>query len=358
MVILYFILVFGSIIVIHELGHLIAAKAFGVYCEEFAFGMGPKLFSKKGKETTYSVRLLPIGGYVAMAGEPDATFDQTEIPIERTIKGIAKWKQIIIMLAGVFMNFVLALVLFITVNLINPYTQLPAPPVISEVVEGGVAAEATFMANDEIIEVIYPSGDVVKPTNFSEIGMYFPLFPEQEITFIVKRGNENLTLKATPIHDEQSNRYLIGVTGKAGEVVEMSFGESISQGLVDFKNSTTLIFDGFKFLVKGVGLNQLSGPIGIIDQTDQLMGQSQSFQHGALMLMMLIATFSVNLGIVNLFPLPMFDGGRVVITLFEMIFRKDVNKKLESILMLLSFAVMVAILLLTTYNDIIRILFR
>lgn len=358
MVILYFILVFGSIIVIHELGHLIAAKMFNVYCEEFAFGMGPKLFSKKGKETTYSIRLLPIGGFVAMAGEPDASFDQSEIPIDRTIKGIAKWKQIIIMLAGVFMNFILAAVLFITVNLINPYTQVPAPPIISEVVPGGIAEAASFMANDEVIEVHLPSGDIIKPTNFSEIGMYFPLFPEQEITFIVKRGSETVEIKAAPVLDEASNRYLIGITGKAGEVVEMSFIQSIQQGFSDFKNSTTLIFDGFKFLAKGVGVNQLSGPIGIIDQTDQIMGQSQTFKQGALTLMMLIATFSVNLGIVNLFPLPMFDGGRVVITLFEMIFKKDVNKKLENILMLLSFAIMVAILLLTTYNDIIRILFR
>lgn len=358
MVIIYFILVFGSIILIHELGHLVAAKMFGVYCEEFAFGMGPKLFSKKGKETTYSVRLLPIGGFVAMAGEPDASFDQTDIPKERTIKGISKWKQIIIMLAGVFMNFVLAIILFVGVNVINPYTQLPAPPVISHVNEGGIAEAAGFLDGDLITEVILPSGDVIHPQEFGEIGMYFPLFPNEEITFGIQRGNEQIKLHATPLHDEESNRFLIGVTGQSGEIIELSFGGSIKQGFKDFKNSTTLIFDGFKFLAKGVGMNQLSGPIGIIDQTDQIMNQAQSLQQSIILIMMLIATFSVNLGIVNLFPLPMFDGGRVIITLFEIIFRKDVNKKLESILMLLSFAVMVAILLLTTYNDVIRILFR
>ncbi len=358
MVIIYFILVFGSIIVIHELGHLIAAKSFNVYCEEFAFGMGPKLFSKKGKETTYSIRLLPIGGFVAMAGEADADFDQSAIPKERTIKGISKWKQIIVMLAGVFMNFVLALVLFIGVNIMSPYKQLPTQPIVSAVEAGGVAEEANFLANDEIIKVVYPSGKTVYPKDFSEVGMYFPLFPEEEIEFLVKRGSEEITLFVTPTLDENSGRYLIGISGTAGEVVELSFGQSLAEGFKDFRNSSTLIFDGFKFLVQGVGLNQLSGPIGIIDQTDQIMNQAQTLKQSILILMTLIATFSVNLGIVNLFPLPMFDGGRVVITLFEIIFRKDVNEKLENVLMLGSFAIMILLLLLTTYNDIIRIIFR
>ena len=145
MTFIYFVLVFGIIITIHELGHLIAAKAFNVYCEEFSFGMGPLLFGKKFKETTYNVRLFPIGGYVAMAGEPDASFDQVDIPKERTIKGISKWKQIIIMLAGVFMNFVLALVFFIGINLLIGQVQQPAKPIISEVVVNSPAFEAGML---------------------------------------------------------------------------------------------------------------------------------------------------------------------------------------------------------------------
>lgn len=358
MVVIYFILVFGSIILIHELGHLLAAKYFNVYCEEFAFGMGPKLVSKKYKETTYSLRLLPIGGFVAMAGEADADFDQSGIPYERTIKGISKWKQIIVMLAGVFMNFVLALILFTTVNLVNREIRLPAPPIIHSVNENSVAEEAGFLANDEVIEVTYPSGNTVYPKEFSEIGMYFPLFENQEVRFKVKRDSGIYDLIAVPKLDEESQRFLIGITGTLGDIKELSTSEAIVQGFKDFKSSSTLIMDGFKFLVQGVGMNQLSGPIGIIDQTDQIMDQAQSFSQSVNILMILIATFSVNLGIVNLFPLPMFDGGRVIITLFEIITRKNVNEKVETALMLGSFVFIIALLLLTTYNDISRILFR
>ncbi len=360
MVILYFILVFGSIITIHEVGHLVAAKYFNVYCEEFAFGMGPKVFSKKYKETTYSIRLLPLGGFVAMAGEPDAMFDQTEIPVERTIKGISKWKQIIIMLAGVFMNFLLAIVLFIGVNLMNPQVQLPAKPVVASVVEGSPADVAGILPDDMIIEVIYPNNTMIQPETFSEIGTYFQLFPDEPIKFVVRRAldQNDYTLEVTPVLDEQSNRYLIGITGVPGDVVTLSPMQSVKQGFIDFKQSSKLIFEGFKFLIQGVGVNNLSGPIGIIDMTDQVMSQSSSFHQSVSLLMILIATFSVNLGIVNLIPLPMFDGGRVLLLLYEIIFRKKVNRKVENSLMLVSFFLIILLMLFTTFNDLFRIIFR
>lgn len=358
MLLIYFVLIFGTIIVIHELGHLLAAKYFNVYCDEFAFGMGPKLISKKYKETTYSIRLLPIGGFVSMAGEADAMFDDTSVPFERTIKGIAKWKQIIVMLAGVFMNFALALLLFVSIYFINNQVQLPAKPVVSEVISNSAAELAGFKANDEIIKVIYPSGDVVVPKEFSEVSLYFQLFPEEEITMVVKRDGLEETLKVTPILDESSGRYLIGVTGEPGDVIKLSFFGSIKQGFKDFVQSSLLIIDGFKFILKGIGLNQLSGPVGIMDQTNQIMGQVNTFEQSALILMILIATFSVNLGVVNLFPLPMFDGGRVIITLFEIIFKKNINKRLENILMLGSFAILVGLIILTSYNDLSRIIMR
>lgn len=358
MKLLYFILVFGTIITIHEIGHLVAAKYFNVYCEEFAFGMGPKLISKKFKETTYSIRLLPIGGFVAMAGEPDATFDQADIPVERTIKGISKWKQIIIMLAGVFMNFVLALGLFIAVNIMNPNIQLPAQPIVDQVTIDSPAEVAGLLKGDKIIKVIYPSGDVVEPKTFAEIGTYFQLFPNEEIEFVVLRDNSEISLFITPLLDSSNNRYLIGITGLMGDVVPLSFTQAIKQGFIDFKESSTLIFDGFRFLIRGIGVNQLSGPIGIIDMTDQVMVQASSLRQSISLMMILIATFSVNLGIVNLIPLPMFDGGRVLLLLYEIVFRRQVNKRVENALMLGSFFLIIALMIFTTVNDLIRVIFR
>lgn len=358
MTFVYFVLVFGIIITIHELGHLIAAKAFNVYCEEFSFGMGPLLFGKKFKETTYNVRLLPIGGYVAMAGEPDASFDQAEIPKERTIKGISKWKQIIVMLAGVFMNFVLALVFFIGINLLIGQVQQPAKPIISEVVVNSPAFEAGMLKGDEIVEVIYPKGDVIKPKDFSEISTFFELFPEETIKFVVVRNNQKLELDVTPVYDEQLNRHLIGIQGVAGDVVDLNFIGAIKEGVKDFKNGSLLILKSLQFLIRGIGLNQVSGPIGILDQTGQIMDQAAGIKHGILILMNLIALFSVNLGIFNLIPLPMLDGGRVVLTLYEIIFKRDINKKVEQALMTFSLFLVLLLIVYTTWNDLARLLLR
>lgn len=358
MTLIYFVLVFGVIITIHELGHLLAAKSFNVYCEEFSFGMGPRLFGKKFKETTYNVRMFPIGGFVAMAGEPDANFDQENIPVERTIKGISKWKQIVIMLSGVIMNFILALVFFIGINLIIGQVQEPTKPIVSDVVVNSAADQAGIMAGDEIIKVIYPKGDVIYPKEFGDIGTFFELFPGEPVTFTVERGGSEIDLIITPEFDEESNRHLIGIQGLAGDIIDLSFFGAVKEGFRDFVQGGTLILKSFQFLFRGIGLNQISGPIGILDQTGQIMGTAATFKDGTLLIMNLIALFSVNLGIFNLIPLPMFDGGRVVLTLYEIIFKRDVNKKVENGLMMASLFILVLLIVFTTWNDISRILFR
>lgn len=358
MTLIYFILVFGIIITIHELGHLVAAKSFNVYCEEFSFGMGPKLIGRKFKETTYNIRIFPIGGFVSMAGEVDASFDQKDIPLERTIKGISKWKQIIIMLAGVFMNFILALVFFIAINLVIGKVQLPTQPIVSEVVVGSAAEKAGVMANDEIIKVIYPKGDVVIPKEFGDVGMYFELFPGEPVTFVVNRNNQEVSLVITPVFDSEANRHLIGIQGLAGDVIDLSFFGAIKEGFKDFVAGSTLILKSFQFLIRGIGLNQVSGPIGIADQTGQIMDQASTFKEGSLIFMNLTALFSVNLAIFNLIPLPMFDGGRVVLTLYEIIFKRDINKKVENALMMASLFILLLLVVYTTWNDISRLIFR
>ena len=149
-----FILVLSVIIIIHEFGHLIAAKHFGVYCKEFSIGMGPVLVQKQGKETAWSIRALPIGGFVAMAGEEgEDEDDDLNIPYERTINGIKPWKQIVVMAAGAIMNILLAWVIFVGLTAYQGVVSVSNGAVISSVVEESAAEKGGLQAGDEIIYV-------------------------------------------------------------------------------------------------------------------------------------------------------------------------------------------------------------
>lgn len=256
------------------------------------------------------------------------------------------------------MNFVLALLLFIGLNLIVGQIQEPTQPIVSAVVANSAADKAGLVAGDEIIEVIYPKGDKIYPKEFSEIGTFFELFPEEEITFVVNRGGSQVDVKIIPELDAESGRYLIGIQGLAGEIIDLTFIGAVKAGFNDFVNGGSLILKSLTFLVRGIGVDKVSGPIGILDQTGQIMGQATSIKDGSLIIMNLIAILSVNLGIFNLIPLPMFDGGRVVLTLYEIVFRRDVNKKVENALMLASLFILVMLVVFTTWNDISRLIFR
>jgi len=166
--ILVFFVILGAIVLIHELGHFLTAKLFGVYCAEFSIGMGPKLFSKKKGETDYQIRALPIGGYVAMAGEADQEDNELmkDVPYERTLKGIKTWKKCVIMLAGVFMNFVLALVLLIGIySFVEVQTNTSE---IGSVVENNGAYNAGIQAGDTINKITI-NGEEHIIASFSDI---------------------------------------------------------------------------------------------------------------------------------------------------------------------------------------------
>ena len=152
--IVVFILILGIVVLVHELGHFLTAKSFGVYCSEFSIGMGPKLFSRKVWETEYEIRALPIGGFVSMAGEADNDIEEfKDVPFERTLKGISCWKKCVVFLAGVFMNFVLSLVILISVYcFINVQTNTSE---IGTVVPDSPAMMAGLEAGDTISKITY-----------------------------------------------------------------------------------------------------------------------------------------------------------------------------------------------------------
>ena len=351
MQVIYFILLIGLIILVHELGHLIVAKLFGVYCGEFALGMGPKLFSFKKKETTYSIRAVPIGGFVTMAGDD---FEEEDIPFERTLSGITPLKRICIMLAGVTMNFILSIVLMTGVVLLNGGIVLPPPPVVASVMENTPASEVGLMAGDVIIKVIYSDGTIIEPKDFNEISVYNEQYHDER-TIIVNRNGNILTFVLTPAFIEKENRYLMGITIPPGEKQSVNPFSAFQYGVqytVNLAGDTLLAVTR---MLRGIGLNQLSGPVGIFSMTGEVMSMANSFVEGVIYFFNLAAIMSVSLMIMNLLPIPVMDGGRVFLIIVEMIIKKPVNKKLEQNLMVGSAVLLLLLTLFITYQDIFRI---
>lgn len=350
MTIIYFLLLLSVIITIHEAGHLLAAKKFNVYCYEFSFGMGPLLWQKKTKETKYSVRAIPIGGYVSMAGETDADelYPDVEVPDERRLINRPWWQRIIILLAGVTMNFLLAWVIFSIVYLSQGvYTESP-PAVVGSVRENSPAERAGFEPGDIILEIRKEDGDSVRPKTFMDMQTFY-IDDTEVATYVIERNGQQLELQVTPEFNEEQQTYLIGITSGDVVVKEVNFLNCWYYGAREMKDITSLMIRTITNLFRGIGLNQLSGPVGIYQATETYA----SF--GLLSLLFLMAQLSLNVGIFNLLPLPVLDGGQVVITLAEVITGKKMNEKFKIGLFLVCWIALISLMLFATWNDITRI---
>lgn len=348
---IYFILILGVIVLVHELGHLIAAKKFGVYCKEFSIGMGPLLWKKNGPETQWSVRALPIGGFVAMVGEneDDEEDAKLDVPYERTLPGIAKWKQIIVMAAGAFMNIVLAWALFIGVTAYQGAVSVEAPAVITELEPGGAAEQAGFQPGDKILAV-YNKDAKEEVSVRSDVTIFLQYYPG-ETTFLVERDGIKSEINCEPQYSEESGSYLLGVYFQQNSMKEISLLEAIPYGTERMIDSVKDIFASLGKIVQGVGLNQLSGPVGIFEVTSEVT------QSGLISTLALVALLSVNVGIFNLIPIPILDGGRILILMIEAIIGKKLNEKVQTVVMTIGLLMILAIMILATWNDISRMFF-
>lgn len=345
MTIIYFILILSVIIIIHELGHLMTAKHFNVYCEEFSIGMGPAIFKKKFKETTFAIRALPLGGFVSMAGEEG--IDDESIPFERTIKGISWWKQIVVMAAGAIMNVLLAWVLFIGVTMAQGRVVVPAEPVVQGFTEHSAAQDAGFEIGDRITKITSGSETTI-PSTFDDVTEHLGYFPSTEATFTIQRGEKTLEIKLTPRYNESEDRYLAGFSTKAG-IKEITVLESVKYGTEKMVDGSQTIFRALSKLVRGIGLENLSGPVGIYQIT------AQTTQNGILPALSLIALLSLNIGIFNLIPLPVLDGGRIFIILIEKISGRKLGEKVETAIMMVGVVLLIGLMVFATFQDIGRL---
>ena len=345
MTLIYFILMLGIIVFIHELGHFIWAKKFGVYCYEFSLGFGPKLFSfrRKNDETLYCLRLIPIGGYVAMAGEE--VDDDKSVSKDKKLYNKPWYKKLIIILAGIINNFILGfLILFLIALIYGSYTT---EPIIGVVTKDSSSQKAGIKEGDKIISI---NGE--KTRTWDDVTLKLVLSNNdkaQEFLLETSDGEKKVSVKPEKITDEDGNvsySYGIGLDdtryhglGNAFKYASSKFGSIFNSMIVTIKA-----------LVTGkVGLDSLSGPVGIYS----IVG-SQS-KAGLSGLLYLLAYLSINVGFINLIPFPAFDGYRAVIILIERITRKKVNAKVDAIVNQVGLFLLFALMIYITIKDVLRL---
>lgn len=324
MVIIIALIFFSIIVLIHEFGHFIMAKACGVYVDEFSLGMGPKLFSIKGKETMYSIRLLPIGGYVKMMGEEEEFSD------ERSFSNKPVFQRMLIIIAGPVMNFLLTLVIFAGIHF---YVGSPSN-IIQEVIPNFPAQEVGLKENDKIVKV-----NQKKVSKWEDTSKMIEKSSNKEISITIERNNKQEILKLTP--KSVDGKTMIGIVPKRSRNLIESSVKSIKM-TGDFLIQMSSMFTG------KVKIEDVSGPVGIV----KVIGDTA--QKGLINLVYLSGIISLNLGFLNLIPIPALDGGRFLFLLVEAIRGKKVNQEKEAMVNLVGFAVLMLLMIVVTVHDVVK----
>lgn len=337
---LYFVLVLGIVVFSHELGHFIYAKRSGIYVYEFALGMGPKLygFKRKNDETQYSIRLIPIGGYVKMAGEEIE--EDKNIPNEKRFQ-MKPWEsRFITVVAGALFNFILAILIFFVIALFRGSPELK--PYLAGVVSDFPAEVAGMKAGDLIVKV---NGHRVN--TWDDVLLEFEIDKDKTSTFQIKRDGEikEFTVKAKKVEEDGKTQYQYGFNINP----ETKYGvfQAIQYAFTNFAYNINAMYRVILMLITGVlSPNNLAGPVGIYN----LVGTTA--QTGLENVFQLIAFISINVGFVNLIPFPAFDGGRALFLIIEKIRGKAVDPKVENIIHLVGMVILLALMLLITIKDI------
>lgn len=408
-----FIIVFGIIVVVHEYGHLFFAKRAGILVREFSIGMGPKIFAHQAKDGTfYSIRILPLGGYVRMAGwgddtteikkgtpaslmivenqvvkinlservtlensvpmlvteydfeealfiegevfgetkrysvDHDATIieaDGTELriaPRDVQYQSASVLGKILTNFAGPLNNFILGIIAFIIIT----FMQGGVPSNTNQIgqVQSGTPAYSAGLQSKDKIQAV--NGE--KTNNWEEVVQRIGANDGSEIKLDIERAGATKTLELKP--EKIDGRYRIGIT----QTIKTGFLDKLTGGFTQAANATTLIFKALGNLIAQPSLDKLGGPVAIYD----LSGQAA--REGLLSVIALLAMLSINLGIVNLIPIPVLDGGKIVLNIVEALRGKPLSQEKEGILTLVGLVFMVVLMIAVTWNDILRVFIR
>lgn len=335
MTIILAILVFGLLILVHELGHFIVAKWVGIRVYEFAIGMGPLLFKKEHGGTKYSLRLFPIGGFNKMAGMEPGDEDNPSGFNKKSL-----WQRTAVIAAGSAMNILLALVLFIFV-----FAVLGVPSqknIVGEVSANSPAAQAGIKAGDMITAI-----DGTKVETWNEMVDLIHQKPGETISLTVERDEKGFTVYTKPVLDSENKVGLIGIKQsreRSGLI------ESIVLGVRNTVAITVAIISGLVQMITGRIPAEVAGPVGIVG----ILGNVAQF--GLANILNFQGLLSLNLGLINLFPIPALDGSRLVFLAIEGLRGKPVDPQKENLIHLVGFALLIMLMLFITYQDILRLL--
>ena len=349
------LIVFSAVIAIHEFGHFAVAKLCGIQVNEFSIGMGPVLWKKTRKGTQYSLRALPVGGFVALEGEESPESQQAEAARGAQEQPIAEnagiplndapvWQRALVMAAGAFMNFVLGFVVLII--LVAAQDGAITSKTIYSVEEGALCGQTGLQAGDEILAVngrrCFVANDILYELVRTEA---------YRADFTVKRDGQKVELPDVQFDTWQDDS---GETHMSLGFVVYGIKKTPVSVLKEAWNSTLyygrIVFTSLADLLRGrESINNLSGPVGIVTA----IGQAASY--GWQDLLELLALITINLGIFNLLPFPALDGGKVVFLIVEGVTGRAVPEKLQSVLTIAAFGLLFGLMIFATYNDIVRL---
>ena len=346
MTFILFILILGLIVFIHELGHFIMAKKHGIYVYEFSLGFGPKIFSfkRKNDETEYMIKLIPLGGYVMMAGETDE--DDKKIKDDQKLNNKSFLQKMSVMLAGVFNNFVLGFIIIFVLGLI--YGSSFSSNTLTDMPKDYPLYKAGARKGDKIVKI-----NNISIKNFDDIELALVINGEGkkiDVT-VLKKDNTKVTYKnLKPVKDKETGEYYYGITikNKPGSGVFDALKYACVKIVSIFKSLIIVIISLF---TGKLGFNSLSGPVGIY----QVVGEASKSSAAVYSLLYLTAYLSINVGFMNILPFPAFDGGQAFLLIIEKIFRKKISMKVKTIINGIGFALLMALMLLVTVKDVINL---
>ncbi len=348
MAIIIFILILSAIVMVHEAGHFLLAKLNGIRVLEFCLGMGPKLLHFTKGETTYSIRLFPIGGACMFDGE-DGNVEGGGDGDEHCFNNASVWARIGTVVAGPIMNFILAFLLSVFIVGFSS-TDLP---IVVQVEKGGAAEAAGILPGDEIISI---NGERVHL--YREVLVISQMNRGEAYDMVLERGGERIEVSFTPHYEEAEGRYYMGIA--AGVYEDFRGLKALEYGFYEVRYATVSTYKSLLMMIQGqVKSTEMAGVVGIANMVGETYEAVKPAGWFSVMLTMLnlASILSVNLGIINLLPLPALDGGRLIFLLVELVRGKPVPADKEGLVHTIGFIFFMILMVLLVFNDVRNIFF-